>query len=196
MVYPKAHHQKWNAEIGLGLGPGAVGENFTVAGLVEETVHLGDQYEIGEARVEVSQPRQPCWKPAKKWNRPGPAEARGPDRANRLVLSRTPGRPSGRGRPVKTASTSGECAHYCPGEPPPVPHDGLNGSRSATGEASGTSVARSCPSTRSRRPPSARPPYFAWRRCPSASPVELHCCFHRAEPTAGWSRYQLRRPTG
>ncbi|MCX6593718.1 MAG: MOSC domain-containing protein [Acidobacteria bacterium] len=70
MVYPGAHYEKWNAEIGLGLGPGAVGENFTVAGLDEETVHLGDQYEIGEAKVEVSQPRQPCWKLAQKWNRP------------------------------------------------------------------------------------------------------------------------------
>ena len=69
MVYPAAHYPRWNAEVQLGLGPGAVGENFTVEGLDEETVCLGDRYEVGEALVEVSQPRQPCWKLAKKWNR-------------------------------------------------------------------------------------------------------------------------------
>ncbi|PQO37125.1 MOSC domain-containing protein [Blastopirellula marina] len=48
-------------------GPGAFGENLTVSGLAEETVCLGDVYEVGTARIEVSQPRQPCWKLGRRW---------------------------------------------------------------------------------------------------------------------------------
>lgn len=42
------------------LVPGAFGENLLIEGLDEETVHIGDQYRIGTAVVEVCQPRQPC----------------------------------------------------------------------------------------------------------------------------------------
>jgi MOSC domain-containing protein YiiM len=45
----------------------AFGENLTVAGLTEGTVHIGDVFGIGEAKFEVSQPRQPCWKLARRW---------------------------------------------------------------------------------------------------------------------------------
>ncbi|MEW4455436.1 MOSC domain-containing protein [Bremerella sp. JC817] len=48
-------------------GNGAFGENLTVSGLNEETVCLGDVYEIGTAEVQVSQPRQPCWKLGRRW---------------------------------------------------------------------------------------------------------------------------------
>ena len=44
--------------------PGAFGENISTVGLTEETVCIGDRYRIGSALVEVSQPRQPCWKQA------------------------------------------------------------------------------------------------------------------------------------
>lgn len=48
-------------------GPGAFGENLTVHGLSEENVCLGDIYEVGTARIQVSQPRQPCWKLGRRW---------------------------------------------------------------------------------------------------------------------------------
>lgn len=41
---------------------GMFGENLTVEGLDESEIRIGDQYKIGEALVQVSQPRQPCFK--------------------------------------------------------------------------------------------------------------------------------------
>ena len=42
--------------------PGALGENWTVEGLSETNVCVGDVFRVGQTRVQVSQPRQPCWK--------------------------------------------------------------------------------------------------------------------------------------
>jgi MOSC domain-containing protein YiiM len=36
-------------------------------GLSEESVHIGDILRIGKVTFEVSQPRQPCWKLARRW---------------------------------------------------------------------------------------------------------------------------------
>ena len=41
---------------------GMFGENLTVADLDEREIYIGDQYDIGEALVEVSEPREPCYK--------------------------------------------------------------------------------------------------------------------------------------
>src|SRR5690606_8606076 len=50
------------------LRPGAFGENFTVKGLTEAAICVGDRWRVGgQAVVEVSQPRQPCWKLARRW---------------------------------------------------------------------------------------------------------------------------------
>jgi MOSC domain-containing protein YiiM len=38
------------------------GENFTVDGLREDSVHLGDRFSVGSAEVIVTQPRMPCYK--------------------------------------------------------------------------------------------------------------------------------------
>ena len=46
---------------------GAFGENLTIAGLSEESVCIGDIFRIGDVTFEVSQPRQPCWKLARRW---------------------------------------------------------------------------------------------------------------------------------
>ena len=68
LAYAAAHYPLWRAELGRpDLPYGAFGENFTIAGLTEATVCIGDVYAIGEARVQVSQPRQPCWKIARRW---------------------------------------------------------------------------------------------------------------------------------
>jgi MOSC domain-containing protein YiiM len=42
--------------------PGSFGENVSTTGWDEDTVCIGDVFRIGAATVQVSQPRQPCWK--------------------------------------------------------------------------------------------------------------------------------------
>ena len=62
-VYPAEHYPHWIAEGAVAeFIPGTFGENFTVRGLLESELCIGDRFRIGEAAVEVSQPRQPCWK--------------------------------------------------------------------------------------------------------------------------------------
>ena len=66
-VYPIEHYSYWEEKLQRQLKPGAFGENFTVSGLDENAAHIGDIYKIGETRVQVSLPRQPCFKLAKKF---------------------------------------------------------------------------------------------------------------------------------
>jgi MOSC domain-containing protein YiiM len=67
-VYPGEHYPYWARTIGLtDLQPGGFGENFTTEGLLESDVCIGDVFEIGDSLVQVSQPRQPCWKLARRW---------------------------------------------------------------------------------------------------------------------------------
>ncbi len=42
--------------------PGSLGENVSTHGWDEDTVCVGDLFRIGTATVQVTQPRQPCWK--------------------------------------------------------------------------------------------------------------------------------------
>ena len=42
--------------------PGGLGENLTIDGIDEEMVHIGDVVRIGTATLQVTQPRQPCFK--------------------------------------------------------------------------------------------------------------------------------------
>lgn len=68
LAYSADHYPAWRRELDRpDLPYGAFGENFTIAGLSEDEVCIGDRYAIGEARVQVSQPRQPCWKLARRW---------------------------------------------------------------------------------------------------------------------------------
>ncbi|MED2011059.1 MOSC domain-containing protein [Brevibacillus borstelensis] len=62
MVYSYDHYSFWEEKLGQELAPGAFGENVTVRGLDESTVSIGDIFQLGEAVVQVSQPRQPCFK--------------------------------------------------------------------------------------------------------------------------------------
>tara|TARA_A100001391_G_scaffold197344_1_gene177329 strand:- start:1081 stop:1761 length:681 start_codon:yes stop_codon:yes gene_type:complete len=67
-VYPASHYPWWRETLRIPeLTGGDFGENFTLDGLVENEVCIGDVWTIGSARVEVSQPRQPCWKLARRW---------------------------------------------------------------------------------------------------------------------------------
>lgn len=68
-VYSFDHYPYWEQTLGVQLAPGAFSENLTIAGLREAEVCIGDVFDIGEARVQISQPRQPCSKLAGKHNR-------------------------------------------------------------------------------------------------------------------------------
>lgn len=68
-VYPACHYPFWRDELHQpAMQCGAFGENFTVDGLTEADVCIGDVWRVGDATVQVSQPRQPCWKLARRWN--------------------------------------------------------------------------------------------------------------------------------
>ena len=64
-LYPLDHHDWWRGQIGGHPAldePGGFGSNIAVTGLTEDMVHIGDRFRFGTALIEVSQPRQPCWK--------------------------------------------------------------------------------------------------------------------------------------
>ncbi|MBZ0296576.1 MAG: MOSC domain-containing protein [Anaerolineae bacterium] len=68
LTYGAPHYEMWRAELERpDLPYGAFGENFTVSELTEDQVCLGDVYAVGEVIVQVSQPRLPCWKLARRW---------------------------------------------------------------------------------------------------------------------------------
>ncbi len=67
-AYPAAHYAYWHRALERTNFPwGSFGENFTVAELTETDVCIGDVWALGDALVQVSQPRQPCWKLARRW---------------------------------------------------------------------------------------------------------------------------------
>ena len=70
-VHPLAHYTYWNSVYGTALEPGAVGENWTLVGDDETLICIGDIYQVGEARVQVSAPRFPCSKQERKVGIPG-----------------------------------------------------------------------------------------------------------------------------
>ncbi len=68
LLYAAAHYPLWRAELAReDIGPGGFGENFTVEDLSEATACIGDIYAIGEARIQVTGPRYPCWKIETRW---------------------------------------------------------------------------------------------------------------------------------
>lgn len=67
--YPQEHYAFWRERYGADISwhaPG-MGENISTLGMTEETVCIGDRYQWGEAVIEVSQPRSPCFKLNKRW---------------------------------------------------------------------------------------------------------------------------------
>jgi ferredoxin-NADP reductase/MOSC domain-containing protein YiiM/ferredoxin len=62
-VYQSGSYRYWERELGrTDLGYGQFGENFTVDGLADDEVCVGDRYRIGTATFEVSQPRVTCYR--------------------------------------------------------------------------------------------------------------------------------------
>jgi MOSC domain-containing protein YiiM len=71
LSYAASHYPVWRQELNMPELPyGAFAENFTIAGQDEAEVCLGDVYAIGTARVQVSQPRQPCVNISHRWKLP------------------------------------------------------------------------------------------------------------------------------
>jgi MOSC domain-containing protein YiiM len=62
--YPAEHYARLAAAFpeAQHLVPGGLGENLSTRGLTEEDVCIGDVFRLGDARIQVSQPRTPCWK--------------------------------------------------------------------------------------------------------------------------------------
>lgn len=57
------HYGYWQSTLNNeNLTSGSFGENFTVSGLSEADISIGDQLRFGSALLEVSQPRVPCFK--------------------------------------------------------------------------------------------------------------------------------------
>lgn len=64
-LYPTEHYSWWRArypDLDVLDDPGAFGENFSCQGLAEDQLCLGDIFRVGEALIECSHARQPCWK--------------------------------------------------------------------------------------------------------------------------------------
>lgn len=62
-VYSSQHYEYWRDELpDAELAWGAFGENLTVDGADEETINIGDEFQVGSARVVVTEPRMPCFK--------------------------------------------------------------------------------------------------------------------------------------
>jgi MOSC domain-containing protein YiiM len=67
--YPLEHYQYWKTTYNNQINwqaPG-MGENLSSKGMTENNVCVGDRFQWGEAIIEVSQPRSPCFKLNKRW---------------------------------------------------------------------------------------------------------------------------------
>lgn len=84
MVYQRESYDYWRTYLGRDdLEPGHFGENFTVTGLADDDVCIGDRYRIGDAEFEVTQPRVTCFRVGLRLNEP--------EMPNLLVAHHRPG---------------------------------------------------------------------------------------------------------
>ena len=64
-LYPAAHYARLAGrfpDLAGRLVPGSLGENLSTPDLDEGDVRFGDVWRLGTARLQLSQPRNPCWK--------------------------------------------------------------------------------------------------------------------------------------
>ncbi len=62
LIASNKHFDNFKKQYSNLLDEGALGENILVNILDEENVYVGDIYKIGDVIIQVTQPRQPCWK--------------------------------------------------------------------------------------------------------------------------------------
>jgi MOSC domain-containing protein YiiM len=68
--YAASHYAAWTAdfpELAERFVPGGFGENLTIDGVDEADLCVGDVHGIGSVRLQVCQPRQPCFKLAMRF---------------------------------------------------------------------------------------------------------------------------------
>jgi MOSC domain-containing protein YiiM len=71
LLYAAAHYSLWREELSRpDIGPGGFAENFTLDGISEATACLSDTYALGDARIQVTGPRYPCFKIGRRWDLP------------------------------------------------------------------------------------------------------------------------------
>ncbi|MFI6408267.1 MOSC domain-containing protein [Streptomyces sp. NPDC050548] len=71
LVYQIQSYRHWRRHFGRDdLDYGQFGENFTVDGLLDDEVCIGDRYRIGEAEFEVTQPRVTCYRVGMRFGEP------------------------------------------------------------------------------------------------------------------------------
>jgi len=69
-AYPAEYYDYWKEQSPqMELPWGMFGENLTISGLSEETVYIGDRFQVGSAQLVVKQPRLPCYKLGLKFGR-------------------------------------------------------------------------------------------------------------------------------
>jgi MOSC domain-containing protein YiiM len=88
LIYAASHYADWSASLGVHaaqhadelrrmsgevdashFGWGAFGENITIDGLTESNVCIGDIWQIGDAELQITEPRGPCATLARRWMR-------------------------------------------------------------------------------------------------------------------------------
>jgi MOSC domain-containing protein YiiM len=68
LCYTDVHIEYFRQRLGRPeLCSGGFGENLTLSGLDEAGVCVGDVFALGDAVVQVTQPRRPCWKLGRRW---------------------------------------------------------------------------------------------------------------------------------
>lgn len=60
--YPSEHRAFWKAELGYDTPEAPFGENLSISGITESEARIGDIWQWGTARLQISQPRWPCYK--------------------------------------------------------------------------------------------------------------------------------------
>jgi MOSC domain-containing protein YiiM len=69
-AYPAEYYAFWREQFPeMDLPWGMFGENLTITGLLDNTVHIGDRFQVGSAHLMVTQPRLPCYKLGLKFGR-------------------------------------------------------------------------------------------------------------------------------
>lgn len=61
-AFPQEHYARISELVGADVWPGYMGENLTVTGALEDDVYIGDVWAWGDARLQISAPRGPCFK--------------------------------------------------------------------------------------------------------------------------------------
>lgn len=74
-AYAAEHYDWWRARLGRELEAASFGENLTVRALDEPAVCIGDVVRIGDAELEATEPRLPCFKLGLRLGDPGMVKA-------------------------------------------------------------------------------------------------------------------------